>query len=142
MKRIIALVLATGVLMGAVPAGLTTTERYLAYRVRIERGESGYAMTALLTRIARARAREIDDRFRHDFRTYWRLGLTCTAGEIIAWSVEPDGRAAVRWAIAGWLASPIHRPFLENDGRKWRHYGVGAYRAKGRWWLVVSFSRC
>lgn len=138
----LALILAALILMGAVPPGLTDTERYLAYRVRIERRETSYAMTARLDRIARARAYEVASRFRHDFATYWRLGLQCTAGEIIGWSVIRPGREAVAWMIDSWRRSDIHRPFLRNHGRKWRHYGVGAIRANGRWYMVVSFSAC
>lgn len=140
--RITALVLAAGVLLGAVPAGLNSTEQYLAYRVRLERGDSGYAMTALLDRIARARAYEIVTNKTHVFTTYWRLGLRCTAAEILGWSVIADGRDAVRWVIRHWNLSASHRPFLDNVDRRWRHYGVGAIRSRGYWYMVVAFSEC
>lgn len=147
MRSLFALVLAVILLLGtAAPAAaytapdLSWTEEYVAFRVRIARGESNYVRRrADLTQAAQARAREISVHFSHD--GWWDdvSKANCyLLGEIIGTSTIDHGRQAARYVFSLWEASPGHRALLHNT-RDFNRWGVGAHYAGGRWYFVVTF---
>ena len=133
-----------------VPSGLDGAERYLAYKVRVERGEAWYFMNWYLTRAAQVRSTEIADchatrgwgSWCHDLDAVWDIGYGCTAGEILAWTSYDDPADAVRFAIDAWHESPGHAPLLHNDSGGWDRYGVGVAYVRGNHYLAVLVGAC
>lgn len=147
-RRLLAVLLAIAAVLAApaAPAAgytapdLSSVEEYLAYRVRIARGETTYrARRADLTAAAQSRAREITVSFSHS--GWWDNYSRCPChllGEIIGTSSFDDGRRAVRHVVHMWAASPGHWSLMTNrtDFQRW---GVGGRAANGGWYFVVGF---
>jgi hypothetical protein len=125
--------------------GFSLPERYLAYLVRVSRGESTYHLSQRLIDIAGRRAVQISYHFAHDHDLH-AMGIPrwCWWGEIIAWTTvnnpaDAYRRTTGRWVIAAWKASAPHRAVLYGH---WSRWATGMYWRLGRWWAVTVFERC
>lgn len=110
------------------------TDSYLAYRVRIARGETSYRLDTGLTILAATRAREAGTTWAHRQVSE----VPCAWGEILGWSAQ-SGKNAVRWALIAWRRSPTHWRVLRAP---WRYYGVATYRRADRTYMAVVFAQC
>ena len=110
-------------------------EAYLAYRIRVARGEAHYRLDAGLTRLAEKRAQEIAlGAFAHRYLTE----VPCGWGEVVAWSSR-EPITSVRWVMSAWRRSATHWAVITGA---WGHYGVGTYYRNGAWYMAVVFAQC
>jgi hypothetical protein len=117
------------------PVGASGPEAYLAYRIRVARGEAHYRLDAGLSRLAEQRAQESSRAFRHR-----RLvEVPCGWGEVLGWVSLTGPDPAARWVMAAWRKSTRHWEVVQMS---WAHYGVGAYSRDGRWYFAVVFAQC
>lgn len=116
-----------------------TPESYLAYRVRLARGESSYRLDAGLSRLAEVRSFEYALNDQRSVRPHRQLvEVPCAWGEILGWSVRPQPDAT-RWVMAAWRRSPTHWTVLRGG---WTRYGVGVTYRGGAWYMAVVFAQC
>jgi hypothetical protein len=142
--RAVGLALAA-LLVLATPVGASGPEAYVAYRLRVARGEAHYRLDPGLTRLAEKRAREVAAAYAAatvilPLTSYHRplVEVPCGWGEVLAWT-NRGGPAGIRWVMAAWRHSPTHWAVISAA---WARYGVGAYFRDGRWYFAVVFAQC
>lgn len=124
---------------GATDVHAGTSQSYLAYQVRLLRGESFYRLDSGLSRLAMQRAREYalnTDRANTPHRALSEV--PCRWGEVLGWSVQ-SRVPATRWVAQAWRQSTTHWSVIRTS---WRHYGVGAFYRAGAWYFAVVFASC
>jgi len=145
MRRGLALAVLLSLALAA-PVSAASPETYLAYRIRVARGEDHYRLDPGLTRLAEKRAREVGEAVAAatvvlPLTSYHRplVEVPCGWGEVLGWVGLDSPTDGIRWIMAAWRNSPGHWTVISGT---WARYGVGAYFRDGRWYLAVVFSRC
>jgi len=128
--------------LAPLPAAAGGPEAYLAYRIRLARGEEHYRLDVGLSRLAEKRAREYAAVMGvRPWGNHHRplVEVPCGWwGEVLGWT-RVDGPAGIRWVMAAWRRSPAHWAAIVGT---WAYYGVGAYYRGGAWYMVVVFAQC
>lgn len=130
-----AIALAAFIFLAAAPAD-SDPARYLAYQIRIARGEQHYRLDAGLSALAAKRAREYALNPQRGHRAL--VEVPCRWGEVLGRTWR-EARPAVRWVAAAWRRSPAHWRVISGS---WARYGVGAYFRDGSWYVAVIFADC